>query len=77
MIEPVSLTVWRAPTDNDRNIKNKWGMYNNNWESENLNRQINTVYSTTFEKNFVIVRGALSGVSRLPFLYLHVIFILL
>ena len=69
LIEPVSLTVWRAPTDNDRNIKNKWGMYNNNWESENLNRQINTVYSTTFENNCVIVRGALSGVSRLPFLY--------
>ena len=22
--EPVRLTVWRAPTDNDRNIKNEW-----------------------------------------------------
>lgn len=63
---PIRLTAWRAPTDNDRNIKAKWGWYNT-WEGENLNRQFEFVYDCRSEGNAVTVFGALAGVSRSPF----------
>jgi beta-galactosidase len=53
------LTVWRAPTDNDRNVKQKW-------LEERLNRLTQKVYSVNTEKDgegFIIkVNGSL-GVS--------------
>lgn len=66
IIAPVKLSAWRAPTDNDRNIKQKWGWYNV-WEGENLNRQFELLYSCTLRDNSVTAVGALSGVSRTPF----------
>lgn len=66
LLSPVRLSAWRAPTDNDRNIKSKWNWYNP-WEGENLNKQFEFVYDCTLYKNTVTVTGALAGVSRTPF----------
>ena len=63
---PVKISAWRAPTDNDRNIKSKWGWYNV-WEGENLNRQMELLYEVQCAKGEVISVGAISGVSRTPF----------
>ncbi|MCL2703628.1 MAG: DUF4981 domain-containing protein [Defluviitaleaceae bacterium] len=38
--KPVEYNIWRAPTDNDRNIRHKW-------EAAGYNRQIPRVYSVT------------------------------
>lgn len=65
--EPVSISVWRAPTDNDRTIKNLWGHYNT-WEGENFDRIFNKVYSYSINGNKLSFDGALSGIGRMPFL---------
>ena len=65
---PVRLTAWRAPTDNDRNIRLRWGSYNT-WQGECLDRQFSKVYSCCGTKDGVRVEGALAGVSRMPFLH--------
>lgn len=57
---PLKLSVWRAPTDNDRNIKFKW--YN-----ENYNKLHNKVYKTEISENKITVIASLAGVSRMPF----------
>lgn len=65
----VKLSVWRAPTDNDRNIKKKWAYINgDNWSGENFNKQFSKVYSCEVNGNVVTVKGSLAGVSRMPFL---------
>lgn len=62
------LSVWRAPTDNDRRIKSQWGYLNNdNQSGENFNRLFNKVYDCKLEGNSITVTGSLAGVSRLPF----------
>lgn len=66
LLAPIKLSAWRAPTDNDRNIKQKWYWYNT-WEGENLNRQFEFVYDCKLNKNTITVQGALAGVSRTPF----------
>ena len=39
------LSVWRAPTDNDRRIKKKWGYIDgDNMSGENLNRLCSKIY---------------------------------
>lgn len=63
-----SLSAWRAPTDNDRQIKLKWGYMNgDNWAGQNLNRSFSKVYSCTVQDNAITVTGSLSGVARSPF----------
>lgn len=67
------LSVWRAPTDNDRHIKHKWGLFEDNICGWNMNRQFDKCYETTWEqtRDSVIVRtkGSLAGVARSPFLW--------
>ena len=64
------LTVWRAPTDNDRNIKKKWGYIDNdNWSGENMNKLFSKVYFCTLDDNKITAKGSLAGVSRLPLLH--------
>lgn len=66
---PTRLTAWRAPTDNDRKIKYKWGLVDgDNQSGININKLFNKVYSVSVEKNEVIVVGSLAGVARAPFL---------
>jgi beta-galactosidase len=56
--------VWRAPTDNDRNIRQKWA-------EENLEHVIGKVYSVTIEesggKAVFKVNGSLGALAREPF----------
>jgi len=66
---PVRLTTWRAPTDNDRHIKHKWGLFSDNICGINMNRLFNKVYSVSLCENRIEVKGSLAGVSRMPFLY--------
>ena len=67
LAEPVKLSVWRAPLDNERNIKNKWG-HPNIWEGENFDRVFNRVYSCDIKDSLLIFEGSLAGVGRVPFL---------
>jgi len=68
LLEPMRLTVWRAPIDNEREIVRKWGRGINSWEGENLDRTINNVHNTYIDNNSIIVEGCLAGVGRAPFL---------
>lgn len=66
--EPVCLTTWRAPTDNDIKIKNLWGSYNI-WQGENMDKLFGKVYGCLSSEGFVKTEGSLSGVSRKPFFH--------
>ena len=57
---PMELTVWRAPTDNDRKIKTEW--YKERYEKVH-----NKVYNVAVEGNKITVKAALAPVSRLKF----------
>lgn len=67
LAQPIRLTAWRAPTDNDRNIKLFWGSYNV-WQGENLDKTFFKVYDCRVREHTVCVDGSLAGVSRMPFL---------
>ena len=67
LTQPVVLSVWRAPTDNERAIKLKWG-HPNIWEGENLDRIFNNVYSAKNDNGVLNFSGSLSGVGRMPFM---------
>ena len=60
----VKLTIWRAPTDNDRRVRYEWGIYADNMSAANFNRLFNKVYSVAIDENTIIVYGALAGVAR-------------
>ena len=57
---PLKFSIWRAPTDNDRRIKNDW--YVNHYD-----RMYNKVYSSVINENTITIKGALSSISRSPF----------
>ena len=59
--ELVRLTVWRPPTDNDVHASGKW-------QSENYHKLCGKVYSCEWSGNQIVVKGSLSGISRVPFL---------
>jgi len=61
LITPMHLTVFRAPTDNDRKIKLKW-------ERENYHKTHHKVYSCQISENQIIVNAALTSVSRKNFI---------
>lgn len=63
---PVRLTAWRAPTDNDRNIKALWGS-ENPWQGENLDKCFHKVYTLQVQPGCICLSGSLAGVSRMPF----------
>ena len=54
---PIKLSIWRAPTDNDRVIKSKW-------YDANYNKMYNKVYDTVIDNNTITVHGAILTVSR-------------
>ena len=68
LAKPVELTVWRAPTDNERHIRNKWG-HPDVWQGENLDRIFNHVYKSHADGNTLRVAGSLAGIGRMPFLH--------
>ncbi len=65
LAERVKLSAFRAPTDNDRKMKMLWGNYNI-WQGENLDCAFSKVYDCCIDKDQIIVRGSLAGVSRSP-----------
>ncbi len=67
LTSPVSLTAWRAPTDNERTVWQKWG-HSNVWEGENLDRIFDQMTEISSKENKIITKGFLSGVGRMPFL---------
>ena len=67
LVAPVELSVWRAPTDNERKVKDKMG-HPNTWEGENYDRIFNHVYGYEAAENKLLFEGSLGGVGRIPFL---------
>ena len=67
--EESKLSVWRAPTDNDRNIRHQWGIFHGltNGDSERYNALYNKIYSCDVVDNTITVKGSLAGISRAPF----------
>lgn len=68
------LSVWRAPTDNDRHMKDKWGLFLDNRFAENYNRVFTKVYSCEVKENKIIVNGNLSGIARAPFFRFNTVY---
>ena len=60
---PIRLSVFRAPTDNERAIKRRW-VRNMMHYGENFDK----VYSCEIEDGAIVVKGSLAGVARAPFL---------
>ncbi len=56
---PMELTAWRAPTDNDRNVKSKW-------YAGNYNNMYNKVYNITVNGNKIKVDASLAPISFSP-----------
>jgi beta-galactosidase len=61
------LSAFRAPTDNDRNVKNRWANINI-WQGENLNSAFHKIYDCYIQDGTIVVEGSLAGVSRKPFM---------
>ena len=64
--ETVALSAFRAPTDNDCNVKAKWAFLDI-WQGENLDRTFSKIYGCSIENRKILVSGSLAGVSRAPF----------
>lgn len=65
LLDRARLTAFRAPTDNDRKIKELWANLNI-WQGENLDCAFSKVYDCHVEDGKILVDGNLSGVSRNP-----------
>ncbi|MBR2615215.1 MAG: glycoside hydrolase family 2 [Clostridia bacterium] len=66
LAERCRLGAFRAPTDNDRKIKEFWANINI-WQGENLDCAFSKVYDCRVENGKILVDGSLAGVSRQPF----------
>ncbi|MDR0555080.1 MAG: DUF4981 domain-containing protein [Treponema sp.] len=77
------LGVWRAPTDNDRNIKNQWAACGRNAYSgaENLEYVQTKVYDVKTERRgdgfLITVTGCLAAVAKAPFAKTTVVYTVL
>ena len=67
LADRMDFTSWRAPTDNERNIKTLWGNYNI-WQGENIDTAFNKIYECELTDGGVKVKGSLAGVSRTPYM---------
>jgi beta-galactosidase len=64
---PMHLTAFRAPTDNERQVKNKWIRNIVNY-GENIDATFDKIYSVTVEDGAILVEGSLAGVAHAPYL---------
>ena len=60
------ISAYRAPTDNERNVRKFWAN-DNIWEGDNINRAFNKTYDVTIANGVITVSGSAAGVSRVPF----------
>ncbi len=67
LTDRVRLTVMRAPTDNERKVKQIWYKDTGSWQAEGFDKLWNKCYSCVLEGNTVTVSGSLSAISRNPF----------
>ena len=63
--DPIKLTCWRAPTDNDRKEKARWGT---TWVGEFYHTRFGKVYECTCADNVITVKGSVAAVSRAPWI---------
>ena len=63
----MTLSVFRAPTDNERTVKAHWIKLGK--VSENVDKTFNKVYSTEVVRGSIVSKGSLAGVSVMPFLH--------
>lgn len=66
LADKMRLTSYRAPTDNDKNIKCRW-INENIWQGENVDCQFSKVYGIKIENGKIVCDCSLAGVSRLPY----------
>ncbi len=66
--ELVKLTVWHAPTDNERKERHNWQLTPLAIMPANYDKIFDKIYDCRLEENKIIVEGSLAGVSRSPFL---------
>lgn len=59
------LSAFRAPTDNERNVKVRWANINI-WQGENLDCAFTKVYECCVQNQTIVLTGSLAGVSRVP-----------
>lgn len=64
---PISLTAFRAPTDNEETHMKPLWVLENIWQGENLDRLFSKVYNISQKDGEILVNGSLAGVSRRPF----------
>lgn len=57
---PMQLTIWKAPTDNERRVRIQW-------EEEKYRHTHNKVYEYTVEGNVIRLKASLGSVARSPF----------
>lgn len=62
------LSAFRAPTDNDKKMKQLW-TNENIWQGENLNCTFTKIYDCRMDGDTIVVNGSLAGVSRQPFFH--------
>jgi beta-galactosidase len=61
------LSAFRAPTDNERQVKKYWIRNEVNW-GENMDATFDKIYSVKIENGAILVEGSLAGVARAPYL---------
>lgn len=66
LADRIKLSVYRATTDNERMLKNKWYLYADSHISENMNKLCSKVYDCTTDGNTITVKGSISGISKTP-----------
>ncbi len=66
LAEPIKLSAFKAPTDNDRKMLNFWANINI-WQGENLDCDFSKIYACHVEDGKIMVSGSLAGVSRSPY----------
>ncbi len=57
---PMKLTIWKAPTDNERKVRKQW-------EESKYDKCHNKIYDCIISDNCIHIKGSLSSVARSPF----------
>ena len=65
LADKLTLSAFRAPTDNDRNIEMLWA-FQSIWQGENLDRAFNKVYDCSIVDGEIVVKASIAGVSHTP-----------
>ena len=67
LAQPLRLSTFRAPTDNDRRVKKFW-VQQPDGVSENMDKQFVKIYSVEIADGKIVTEGSLAGVSVMPLL---------